>query len=100
MVIEDDKDEKVNYFNFSIEKYFFSIDDSMTAEETLIDSTPSSPITPPPAIEEPIVVNKILLVDTENVKHNDYEQTPELKALTAEVVKTIRDIVALNPFYR
>jgi hypothetical protein len=63
-------------------------------------------------------VNKILLVNTENVTNDEYQQTPELKveehvffemifyfliyfqALTAELVKTIRDIVALNPFYR
>ncbi|CAF0941961.1 unnamed protein product [Rotaria sp. Silwood1] len=70
-------------------------DDSVVVEETSSES-PSTPSTS----EEPIVVNKILLVDTENVKHDEYEQTPELKALTAELVKTIRDIVALNPFYR
>ncbi|CAF2685943.1 unnamed protein product [Rotaria sp. Silwood2] len=70
-------------------------DDSVTAEEIS-----SEPISTSPVSEEPIVVNKILLIDTENVKHDEYEQTPELKALTAELVKTIRDIVALNPFYR
>ncbi|CAF0744003.1 unnamed protein product [Didymodactylos carnosus] len=47
-----------------------------------------------------VVVNKITMVNTENVTHDEYEQTPELKAITSELVKTIRDIVALNPFYR
>jgi hypothetical protein len=29
--------------------------------------------------DEPIVVNKILLVNTENVTNDEYQQTPELK---------------------
>ena len=29
--------------------------------------------------EDPIVVDKILLVNTENVTHEEYEQTSELK---------------------
>ncbi|CAF1630119.1 unnamed protein product, partial [Adineta ricciae] len=70
-------------------------DDPVVAAEE-----PISEPTSPSVSEEPIVVNKILLVNTENVKHDEYTQTPELKALTAELVKTIRDIVALNPFYR
>jgi hypothetical protein len=48
----------------------------MTSEPT---STIESPLPPPPVSDEPIVVNKILLVNTENVTHNEYEQTPELK---------------------
>jgi len=51
----------------------FYIDEPLIAEE--ISSEPiSSPIN-----DEPIVVNKILLVNTENVTHDAYEQTPELK---------------------
>jgi len=42
----------------------------------------------------------ILLGETENVKHNDFETTEEVKAMTQEVIKTIRDIIALNPLYR
>ncbi|CAF1265415.1 unnamed protein product [Rotaria magnacalcarata] len=71
-------------------------DDSVIAEETSAEPSPPSPTDK----QEPVVVNKILMIDTENVTHDDYEQTPELKAITAELVKTIRDIVALNPFYR
>ena len=43
------------------------------------ETTPVENPTPSPINDEPIVVNKILLVNTENVKHQDYEQTPELK---------------------
>ena len=42
----------------------------------------------------------ILMVRTENVHHEPFKSTEEIKALTAEVIKTIRDIIALNPLYR
>ena len=42
----------------------------------------------------------VILVDTENVTHFPYEQTEEIKAVTAEIVKTVRDIIAMNPLYR
>lgn len=48
-----------------------SIDDATTAEEVS-----SEPI---PVSDEPIVVDKILLVNTENVTNDEYEQTAELK---------------------
>merc|ERR1719228_2651926 len=43
---------------------------------------------------------RIFLGETENVKHKEYEQTEEVKAMTQEIIKTIRDIIALNPLYR
>lgn len=42
----------------------------------------------------------VLMVEVENVKHNDFKQTEEVKALTQEVIKTIRDIITMNPLYR
>lgn len=42
----------------------------------------------------------ILMVEVDNVVHEKFEVTEEVKALTAEIVKTIRDIIALNPLYR
>ena len=44
--------------------------------------------------------DKLFLGSTENVKHHEYETTEEIKAMTQEVIKTIRDIIALNPLYR
>uniref|UniRef100_A0A8C9TG55 Lon protease homolog, mitochondrial n=1 Tax=Scleropages formosus TaxID=113540 RepID=A0A8C9TG55_SCLFO len=44
--------------------------------------------------------SEILMVEVENVTHEDFQVTEEVKALTAEIVKTIRDIIALNPLYR
>ena len=38
-------------------------------------------------------VNGIFTVETENVVHQTYETTDEIKALTQEVIKTIRDII-------
>ena len=42
----------------------------------------------------------ILMVETENVEHDSYTYTDEVKAITGEIVKTIRDIISLNPLYR
>ena len=32
--------------------------------------------------------------------HKEFETTEEVKAMTQEVIKTIRDIISLNPLYR
>ncbi|XP_049732470.1 lon protease homolog, mitochondrial isoform X3 [Elephas maximus indicus] len=48
----------------------------------------------------PDAPNEVLMVEVENVAHEDFQVTEEVKALTAEIVKTIRDIIALNPLYR
>ncbi|XP_058257300.1 lon protease homolog, mitochondrial [Hemibagrus wyckioides] len=44
--------------------------------------------------------NEVLMVEVENIIHEEFQVTEEVKALTAEIVKTIRDIIALNPLYR
>uniref|UniRef100_A0A7M4F3V7 Lon protease homolog, mitochondrial n=2 Tax=Crocodylus porosus TaxID=8502 RepID=A0A7M4F3V7_CROPO len=51
---------------------------------------------------EPVVHSspEVLMVEVDNVVHEDFQVTEEVKALTAEIVKTIRDIIALNPLYR
>jgi hypothetical protein len=46
------------------------------------------------------VKEPVLVAFTENVKHDDFETTEEVKAMTQEIIKTIRDIIALNPLYR
>lgn len=43
---------------------------------------------------------ELLMVEVENIAHEHFQVTEEVKALTAEIVKTIRDIIALNPLYR
>lgn len=44
--------------------------------------------------------DQIMMVKVENLMHEKFEQTEEVKALTQEVIKTIRDIINLNPLYR
>lgn len=45
-------------------------------------------------------IKKVLMVETVNVEHEPFQSNNEVKALTAEVVKTIRDIISMNPLYR
>eukprot|EP00795_Rhopilema_esculentum_P005945 gene5945-11297_t len=42
----------------------------------------------------------ILMAKIENVYHEPFQMTQEVKATAAEVIKTIRDIIALNPLYK
>ncbi|XP_068176102.1 lon protease homolog, mitochondrial [Antennarius striatus] len=49
---------------------------------------------------QPLPSPNILMVEVENIQHEQFTVTEEVKALTAEIVKTIRDIIALNPLYR
>lgn len=42
----------------------------------------------------------LLVAEVENIVHNKFTQTEEVKALTQEVIKTIRDIISLNSLYR
>ncbi|XP_075161625.1 lon protease homolog, mitochondrial isoform X2 [Haematobia irritans] len=58
-------------------------------KETTINETESS--------SEPMPV---LMVEVVNVTHDNFKQNEEVKALTQEVIKTIRDIVIMNPLYR
>nr|XP_053612067.1 lon protease homolog, mitochondrial isoform X2 [Plodia interpunctella] len=44
--------------------------------------------------------DQVMMVKVENVMHDKFQQTEEVKALTQEVIKTIRDIINLNPLYR
>ncbi|KOC66312.1 Lon protease-like protein, mitochondrial [Habropoda laboriosa] len=42
----------------------------------------------------------LLMVEVVNVTHEKFRQTEEIKALTQELIKTIRDIISMNPLYR
>uniref|UniRef100_F7GCD7 Lon protease homolog, mitochondrial n=2 Tax=Ornithorhynchus anatinus TaxID=9258 RepID=F7GCD7_ORNAN len=74
-----------------------------SAEERQVTQTHKKEETAELALEsEPFAYypNEVLMVEVENVSHEDFQVTEEVKALTAEIVKTIRDIIALNPLYR
>ncbi|XP_011450397.3 lon protease homolog, mitochondrial isoform X2 [Magallana gigas] len=80
------------------------------SEITEAEEKPIEPLntpTPPPmgekideSVVKPVSSNKILMVETENVKDQSYEYSDQMKATTAAVVETIRDIISLNPIYR
>ena len=54
------------------------------SEDTATASTETPPIASP---------EHILIMETENFEHDDFEVTDEMKAITQEVIKTIRDII-------
>ncbi|EFX69089.1 hypothetical protein DAPPUDRAFT_259078 [Daphnia pulex] len=56
-----------------------------------------NPVEQPPPQQLP---QPILMVEVENVIHDKFTINEETKALTQEIIKTIRDIIALNPLYR
>ncbi|XP_074650572.1 lon protease homolog, mitochondrial-like isoform X2 [Tubulanus polymorphus] len=64
--------------------------------EDVVEEDATDEVTEPPLP----VIDKVLMADTENVAHLSFKNTEEVKALTGEVVKTIRDIIQMNPLYR
>ncbi|KAM4629470.1 lon protease homolog, mitochondrial [Polymixia lowei] len=65
--------------------------------EQLEDKISEADLTPE---VQPLPSSDILMVEVDNIQHEQFTVTEEVKALTAEIVKTIRDIIALNPLYR
>lgn len=51
-------------------------------------------------VQPPSPVSGVYIVEVENAVQEKFENTEEVKALSQEVVKTIRDIISLNPLYR
>ncbi|KAF6210676.1 hypothetical protein GE061_013783 [Apolygus lucorum] len=62
--------------------------------------TQSSALPPEPPIPIAPKPRPILMVEVENIQHEKFKTTEEVKALTQEVIKTIKDIISLNPIYR
>lgn len=54
----------------------------------------------PQVVKDGSATQPLLMVEVENIKHEEFKQTQEVKALTQEVIKTIRDIITMNPLYR
>ncbi|XP_043946561.1 lon protease homolog, mitochondrial [Protopterus annectens] len=71
--------------------------ESEQMEETVKESPLQMQVSVEPVAESS---GQVLMVEVDNVQHEDFQVTEEVKALTAEIVKTIRDIIALNPLYR
>lgn len=70
---------------------------SATDTKTSTKTNATSASADPQASPEPMPV---LMVEVVNVQHENFKQTEEVKALTQEVIKTIRDIITMNPLYR
>lgn len=80
-----------------------TVDYSPHSEDMTPDPDPSATdIHLEPSFQQENIVNKkpILMVKVENVLHEPFKLTEEVKALAAEVIKTIRDIISLNPLYK
>lgn len=86
------KEEKVDSEEISTGS---TANEKLTTEETETVSTSSA--TDPAQSQLP---QPILMVEVENVVHDKFTTSEETKALTQEIIKTIRDIIALNPLYR
>uniref|UniRef100_A0A1I8PJX3 Lon protease homolog, mitochondrial n=1 Tax=Stomoxys calcitrans TaxID=35570 RepID=A0A1I8PJX3_STOCA len=72
-------------------------DAKATSETPEATTNKESPVNEAETSPDPMPV---LMVEVVNVKHDNFQQTEEVKALTQEVIKTIRDIVIMNPLYR
>lgn len=72
---------------------------SVSSEEG-VEELPSdgrdAPVPPPGQVS----MGPVLMAEVENVPHEKFVISEEMKAVTQEIVKTIRDIIALNPLYR
>jgi Lon-like ATP-dependent protease len=54
----------------------------------------------PKIVTDDSAAQPLLMVEVENIQHDSFTQNQEVKALTQEVIKTIRDIITMNPLYR
>lgn len=68
------------------------------AESTAPDITTEE--AEPLAAKNDNLSHKVLMVEVENVIHDKFETNEEMKAVIQEIVKTVRDIIALNPLYK
>lgn len=49
------------------------------------------------SIVELLAISPVLTVQVANVTHHEYTKTMEVKAITQELIKTLRDIITINP---
>ena len=81
-------------------------EEALSQETAQAEPTPSeTPSTEPdPLTDENVPMEekklKVLMVEVENLIHEPFETTEEIEAVTQEIIKTIRDIISMNPLYR
>lgn len=44
--------------------------------------------------------DRVIFVEVENIEHEPFSRNDEVKAVTSEIVKTIQDVISMNPVYR
>ncbi|XP_072938242.1 lon protease homolog, mitochondrial isoform X1 [Epargyreus clarus] len=85
----------------------FNVEFNVTREESDAErrrrkhrNTRKKPETDKEPPKERPVPDQVMMVKVENLQHEKFQQNEEVKALTQEVIKTIRDIINMNPLYR
>lgn len=84
-----------------LKKSLLKNEDNDSGTEQSSDEKPTP--TPEQMVKRPLAEGDkqpVLMVEVENVALEQFKQTEEVKALTQEVIKTIRDIITMNPLYR
>lgn len=69
-------------------------------EESAASPAEPKEVKKPQVVKGDSEIQPLLMVEVENIQHEPFKQTQEVKALTQEVIKTIRDIITMNPLYR
>ncbi|CAH1961911.1 unnamed protein product [Acanthoscelides obtectus] len=105
--VEDEpKALKLTFPSFKTTMHIFPEESEVARRRKLRNNRPAKKQESKPADEKADAKTKtplkegLLMAEVENVMHNKFRQTEEVKALTQEVIKTIRDIISLNPLYR
>ena len=102
--IEQSRESKVEETNAPIPIQTIESSDLDENGNPRLSTPPSPPSLSSDDIQSKIVTStersKVMMVEVENVNHIPFTSNDELKAVSAEVVKTIRDIIAMNPLYR
>lgn len=76
------------------------MDEGQKQERVLMDEVDGGQKQERVLIDEGQKQERVLMAEVENVTNHKFEMTEEVKALTQEIVKTIRDIISMNPLYR
>ncbi|CAK9804484.1 Lon protease homolog, mitochondrial [Anthophora plagiata] len=94
-VPELEKVQKVEVTNPPESKVAEETQEKVASVEEKATTTESAPQSTTQPTSQPL-----LMVEVVNVTHEKFRQTEEIKALTQELIKTIRDIISMNPLYR
>jgi len=86
-------EEEINKNDEELKDVELKIEENLKTEELKVETTTQEEV-------EDEIEPAILLVDIENILDLPFTKSNETKAIGAEVIKTIRDIIAMNPLYK